>query len=191
MVKFKGRLFFKQYLLSMPSSKWGIKIWFLCDSHTGYLLRFQVYTGKETQAVLEEGLGYRVATTSLHGFENKEHVIFMDNFYSSVHLYDRLRLQKVSACGTVCVNRKGLPREIKTLKMKRGDLPVTWIYEDKTMFAGSGGTVKERHKACKKKAVQFVYIINSRIGLINLTSCVPHIHLLRNIKSGIRPCGIL
>jgi hypothetical protein len=37
MVKFKGRLFFKQY---MPNKaiKWGIKIWAICESLSGYCL---------------------------------------------------------------------------------------------------------------------------------------------------------
>ena len=25
--------------------KWGVKVWCLCDSHTGYCLAFSVYTG--------------------------------------------------------------------------------------------------------------------------------------------------
>ena len=47
MVKFNGRLFFKQYLPSKPSAKWGIKVFSLCDSATGFLLKFLIYTGKE------------------------------------------------------------------------------------------------------------------------------------------------
>lgn len=36
MVKFKGRLGFKQYMPNKPI-KWGIKVWSLCESTTGYL----------------------------------------------------------------------------------------------------------------------------------------------------------
>ena len=35
MVKFKGRLSFRQYLPAKPI-KWGIKIWALCEPSTGY-----------------------------------------------------------------------------------------------------------------------------------------------------------
>lgn len=46
MIKFKGRLSFHQYLPAKPT-KWGVKLWNLADSATGYMHRFQVYTGKE------------------------------------------------------------------------------------------------------------------------------------------------
>ena len=42
MVKFKGRLAFRQYLPSKPT-KWGVKVWSLCESSTGYTWNFQVY----------------------------------------------------------------------------------------------------------------------------------------------------
>ena len=45
MLKFKGRLYFKQYLPMKPV-KWGIKLFALCDSETGAVLKFFVYTGK-------------------------------------------------------------------------------------------------------------------------------------------------
>lgn len=125
MVKFKGRLFFKQYLPSKPSSKWGIKVWSLCDSRTGFLLKFQAYTGKET-AGKETGLGHRVVKELVTGLD-KGHVIYMDNFYSSLQLYDDLRLSQLGACGTIRTNRKGLPSEMKSVKLKRGELPVVWM----------------------------------------------------------------
>ncbi|XP_039297776.1 piggyBac transposable element-derived protein 4-like [Nilaparvata lugens] len=59
MVKFKGRLSFKQYLPSKPSSKWGIKVWSMCDSSNGFMLKFRIYTGKETINT-DDGLGARV-----------------------------------------------------------------------------------------------------------------------------------
>lgn len=42
----------------------------------------------------------------------------LDNFYSSVHLCDSLKAQKIGACGTVHSNQKELPNEMKTLKLK-------------------------------------------------------------------------
>ena len=60
MIKFDGRLLWKQYLPKKPV-RWGIKIWCLCDSLTGYCLAFNVYTGREGDVVADDlGLGYRV-----------------------------------------------------------------------------------------------------------------------------------
>ena len=43
MIKFNGRLKFKQYMPSKPT-KFGIKVWEICDSSNGYCLDFDVYT---------------------------------------------------------------------------------------------------------------------------------------------------
>jgi hypothetical protein len=57
MIKFKGRLSFRQYLPANPT-KWGGKLWNMADSDTGYMHCFQIYTGKEDAQ--EKGSSYRV-----------------------------------------------------------------------------------------------------------------------------------
>ncbi|KAK3773982.1 hypothetical protein RRG08_056754 [Elysia crispata] len=52
---FKGRLTFRQYMPGKPI-KWGIKVWALSESTTGYMSYFQVYTGRE--AGEEQGLAH-------------------------------------------------------------------------------------------------------------------------------------
>lgn len=48
MIKYNGRLLFKQYMKGKPTP-WGIKVWCCAEPKTGYLLDFQVYTGKSEQ----------------------------------------------------------------------------------------------------------------------------------------------
>ena len=43
-IKFKGKLGFKQYIKNKPT-KWGIKAFVLSDATIGYVKRFQIYTG--------------------------------------------------------------------------------------------------------------------------------------------------
>ena len=45
LVKFNGRLSFKQYMPMKPD-KFGIKVWLLADANTYYVPRFQVYLRK-------------------------------------------------------------------------------------------------------------------------------------------------
>lgn len=63
MIKFNGRLSWKQYMPKKPT-KWGIKVWCLCDAASGYCLDFQIYTGKDAgnpdDARGLPGLAYRV-----------------------------------------------------------------------------------------------------------------------------------
>ena len=58
LVKFKERLSFKQYMPLKPTKR-GIKVWLRADSHTHFVSKFQVYTGRPQQGQ-EQGLGERV-----------------------------------------------------------------------------------------------------------------------------------
>ena len=49
MIPFKGRLSFKQYMKDKPT-KWGIKVFTLCDATNGYVCRLQIYTGKNLES---------------------------------------------------------------------------------------------------------------------------------------------
>ena len=109
MVKFKGRLSFRQYLPSKPI-KWGIKIWTLAESTTGYISRFQTYTGKEADQ--GKGLSHRVVTELMQEFQHKYFRLFIDNFYTGTGLLNELRMRGIYACGTIRSNRKGLPVEL-------------------------------------------------------------------------------
>ena len=58
-VKFKGRLFFRQYLPAKPT-RWGIKQFVLMEAKSGYCLKSAVYSGKTSflrvQGVSPNGL---------------------------------------------------------------------------------------------------------------------------------------
>ena len=49
MIEFDGRIGWKQYMPKKPV-RWGIKLWCLCESSSGYCLDFDVYTGKDNAA---------------------------------------------------------------------------------------------------------------------------------------------
>ena len=51
MIKYNGRLHWKQYMPMKPI-KWGIKLWVLCDARTGYCLALDVYTGRDDHLLL-------------------------------------------------------------------------------------------------------------------------------------------
>ena len=121
MIKFKGRLSFRQYLPSKPI-KWGIKMWALCESDTGYAYNMQVYTGK-VEGQQEKGLAHRVCMDLLAPVLGTNLRVYMDNLYTSVALLSDLRVRGILACGTVRANRKGLPAALlpKNVKLQRGE----------------------------------------------------------------------
>ena len=50
---------------------------------------------------------------------DKGHCMYMDNFCTSPELYEELFFHSTYACGTVCQNRKGLPKAVTTAKLKK------------------------------------------------------------------------
>ena len=50
----------------------------------------------------------------------------MDNFFSSPELFDDLARKQIYCCGSVRLNRRGMPQDLapKTTKLKRGDIRV-------------------------------------------------------------------
>ena len=125
MVKFKGRLGFRQYLPSKPI-KWGLKVWSLCESATGYAWNLQVYTGR-VAGQQERGLSYRVVMDLIEDLQGSWMKVYMDNFYTSTELFEGLRARGLLACGTVRANRKGLPAQILPRNvgaMQRGEYRV-------------------------------------------------------------------
>ncbi len=85
-MKFKGRIFFRQYLPEKPT-KSGIKKFILAEARIGYALKSIIYTGK-TSFQRDPGvtLSEQVVLDLLEGFEDKGHKVYMDSFYSSPSL---------------------------------------------------------------------------------------------------------
>ena len=125
LIKFKGKVHFRQYLPMKPG-RFGIKAFTLAESSTGYLLNSKIYTGKEGN-VVERDLGKKAVLCVMEPFLDKGYYVFMDNYYTSVALFEELEERKTLACGTVRSNRSGLPKEIcgiqekKVKQLKRGE----------------------------------------------------------------------
>ena len=78
------------------------------------------------------GYTHAVVLELLKGLEGRGHHVFTDNFYSSPALFRDLRDLGFGACGTVRVNRRGLPAAMKAT-LAKGDTTSALI--DETMMA--------------------------------------------------------
>ena len=110
MIKCKGRAPFTQYLPKKPV-KWGFKVFALCDAATSMLVNFEVYTGQESSG--EKGLTHAVVMRLVAGLENRGHVLYTDNFYSSASLALSLQGIQMSLVGTIRANRRSFPVAMK------------------------------------------------------------------------------
>ncbi len=120
MISFKGRLSFHQYLPKKPK-KWGMSVWALVDSDLGYIWNWRLYCGKDEEQE-QEPLGQRVVTGRLNGLQNKGYHVYFDNFYTSAALCNRLLTLGFGICGTVRIDRKGIPQSFRQANTKKGEI---------------------------------------------------------------------
>ena len=104
MGKYKGRIFFRQYMWKKPI-KWGIKVWMLADTATGYVCNFDVYLGKPDGGGREVDLCSKVVLSISQPFLHTNRHIYFDNYYTSIPLVEELLRRGTYACGTLRANR--------------------------------------------------------------------------------------
>ena len=124
----KGRLRFKVYNPRKPA-RFHIKLFQMCEATSGYIIGFCVYTGKNS--CIDPGVClFDECTTTTQivmtlanrcNLLDKGHQLFFDNYYASPELIEELLHRDTSGCGTVCSNRKGLPKALYRAKLKPGE----------------------------------------------------------------------
>nr|XP_043881872.1 piggyBac transposable element-derived protein 4-like [Solea senegalensis] len=139
----KGRFSSTQYMPSKPLKK-GLTVWMLCDSRSGYCHRAKIYVGKAGGDESAAFLGYRVVTSLVRGLEGQYHHLFMDSFFTSVPLLQRLLRDGLYACGPTHPGRKGYPEVLRPRNVgklsqgefyqcQRGNLVATVTRDAKTV----------------------------------------------------------
>lgn len=117
-VPFIGRLIFRQYLKN-KTHRYGIKIFKLCAKDF-YTLQYNIYAGKE--AVRETNVSHKIVLKLLKPYLNFGRCLFIDNWYSSVELAEKLNCENTHVVGTLRANRRGNPRDVISKKLKKGEL---------------------------------------------------------------------
>jgi hypothetical protein len=117
-VRFSGRSPHTYRIKNKPTPE-GYKILALCDN-SGYTYSF-MFTSRIKENPLE-----KVTSLSKIGCEvyhlikslpdNMAFNIYMDNYFSSINLFNFLRQKKIGACGTVRTSSSKFPKELKVEK---------------------------------------------------------------------------
>lgn len=116
-IPYRGRVGFRQFIANKPN-RFGIKVWAMADAKTGYILKQQIYTGKNLTAVNNTedapyvGLAQQVVTDLVQGYGNKGYIVVTDNFYSSPSLSLKLKEMGIDSLGTVKASSKGFAKEL-------------------------------------------------------------------------------
>ena len=90
----------------------------LAEASTGYVYKFDIYTGKKATAG-EHGLSTQIVLDLMEGMDGKGHILYTDNYYSSPRLFDLLWEKQIYCCGTVRPHRNEFPKQLRALPKKK------------------------------------------------------------------------
>ena len=127
LIPFRGRCSFLQYMPSKPD-KYGLKIFWACDSQTAYPLNGIPYLGKDKTGRSPKravGLGESTVLELTKGFKGRN--ITCDNYFTTLDLVDKLKKEKMSLVGTVKRDKTFLPPDFKEKKALE-------LYESRFVF---------------------------------------------------------
>ncbi|UYV74397.1 hypothetical protein LAZ67_11003397 [Cordylochernes scorpioides] len=117
LVCLKKRTRLRQYMPQKHHGRFGVKLWMLCESKTGYCLRMKPYKGKLSPII--KSLSYDVPMNLLQesSLLGKGYHLITDNFFTSINLAKDLLDSHTYLTGTIRTNRKGLPKTLKSAKL--------------------------------------------------------------------------
>ena len=119
--KFKGRLKFKQYNPN-KRARFGIKVYRVCQSTgaaDGYTWNLKIYTGQDKT---DTPASTKIVLDLNEDLLGKGYTIFLDNWFSSPFLFQELHSKRTNVVGTVRKNRKNMPKDLRNLKLKKGEV---------------------------------------------------------------------
>ena len=99
LIPFRGRCSFRQCMPSKPA-KYGLTIWWNCDSVTWYPLEGEVYLRRQPGIERQVGLGATVVTNTTRPWLNTRRNVVCDSFVTSIPLPEDLLQQHATIFGT-------------------------------------------------------------------------------------------
>jgi hypothetical protein len=137
MAPYSGRSSFITYMPKKPHP-WGTKFWLLVNCTNKMVLRFQPYCGK-VDGKREVGLGERVVMDLLTSRQlgvqytllTAGRTVYVDNFFNSPSLCNKLTPASVTVVGTCRTNRIGYPT-VQAIDKEQG----AWAHEQEESLIG-------------------------------------------------------
>ena len=118
LVPYRGRCKFIQYMPSKPG-KYGIKIFWLCDSTTYHGFNGIVYTGRQPGEAVRRNLGYSIVQELCTPLRHSGRNVTMDNFFTGVQLAQSLLEKSLTLVGTLRKNKPDIPPIMKATKSRQ------------------------------------------------------------------------
>ena len=94
-----------------PLTKYELKIFWLCESKSGFVLNGLVYVGCQPGEPPHKNLGLEVVQTLVLVIHNSGLNLLIDNFFTSILLAIYLLDKNITVVGTLRQNKRDIPQE--------------------------------------------------------------------------------
>ena len=111
---YRGYVPGRSYMASKPA-KYGMKIFWICDSSNGFALKGLIYAGK-TGEHRQTGLTQSLVEELSIPFHHTNRNIYMDRYFTSFSVVSFLLEHGLTAVGTITASRRDVPAVLKTVK---------------------------------------------------------------------------
>jgi len=115
--RFRQRIFFPVYIKRKPH-KYGIKMFEFYEAKSGYVYNLDVYTGAH-RTNSEHNTAFSVVDRLCDKTKVNGHCVYMDRWFSSPKIFSQLWGCKTKAVGPVMSNRKDIPKQAFSGKLKK------------------------------------------------------------------------
>ena len=111
LVPFRGRCKFRMYIPNKPD-KYGLKIYWLCESDTGYPLRGLPYLSK-VDRLPEKDHGENCVRKLIEPYYRSGRNVTFDKFFTTFKLTEHLLKEGLTCVGTVRKDKKFIPEPLR------------------------------------------------------------------------------
>ena len=142
MIKYTGRVSILQYMHNKPT-RFGFKVFLLCDAHNGYIYNWRFYTGKQNEQT-HANLAPNIVLELLRCIEDEGHHVYADSFFTYLPLITQLAEKGFATVGTLNKRRRLIPDVIKNPPKNQKKGETIFRRQGKYLAFGSQG-----EKNCK------------------------------------------
>lgn len=115
----RARCKFRQYMPNKPG-KYGIKIFWCCDSKTAYPLKGEVYVGRQpgSASVTPKNATKELVKRLVSPWINSGRSVTTDNYFTDVELAEDLLGLRTTLVGTIRKNKRDIPQELQPCRLR-------------------------------------------------------------------------
>jgi hypothetical protein len=113
LVGYRGQIPGRTYMPSKPR-KYGIKIFWICESESGFALNGIIYTGRQPNQPIHQNLGKHIVEQLASPFYYTGRNIVCDNYFTSHELAVELITKNLTLLGTIRSHRKEIPQYLRS-----------------------------------------------------------------------------